>query len=87
MLVGIPLTALMVSAWFFLFFMKILIYLLCHNKKYNWYNMKTKGNIIAIIIGGIAVLVVLICLISIIGEGLLWLLIFGAFLTEALFKK
>ena len=49
--------------------------------------MKTKGNIIAIIIGGIAVLVVLICVIRIIGEGLLWLLIFGAFLTEALFKK
>ena len=82
-----PYLALMVSAWFFLFFMQILIYLLCHNKKYNRYNMKTKGNIIAIIIGGIAVLVVLICLISIIGEGLLWLLIFGAFLTEALFKK
>ena len=49
--------------------------------------MKTKGNIIAIIIGGIAVLMVLICLFSFIGKVLLWLLIFGAFLTEALFKK
>ena len=49
--------------------------------------MKTQGKIIAIIIGGIAVLGLLICLISIIGKGLLWLLIFFAFLTEVLFKK